>query len=70
MLLPTGERNYQMAINMILDNKKVAEKVIDITTLQHLPIKDLKEYTELVDRPEADINLMEKFIDEIDTKTP
>lgn len=63
-----GERKYEMSITMVLDGKKVGEKNIDISALQNLPIKDVREYAILVDRPEADIDTMDRYLDELEEK--
>jgi hypothetical protein len=60
----SGERTYNMVINMSLDGKKVAEKTIDISNLQAMGIKELKEISEAIDMPEADVKVMEKMINE------
>ena len=64
----TGERKYELSINMVLDNKLVTTKNIDITNLQNLPIKEVREIATLVDRPEADIDTMENYLDNLDKK--
>lgn len=66
--IETGDRKYELSFNMIIDNKLVSTKNIDITNLQNLPIKEVREIASIVDRPEADIETMEKMLDDLEIK--
>lgn len=61
----SGPKTYNMVIHMKLDDKKVAEKSIDISNLQSLPMKELIEISQAIDIPETDIEEMGKMIDEM-----
>lgn len=63
-----SDRNFTMVTNIILDGKKVSEKIIDISDLQNLPLKELKALGEMVDYPEADLETMANLIDDLEVK--
>jgi hypothetical protein len=60
----SGERKFVLVANFHLDGKAVSHKEIDITNLQDLPLKELKEITRMIDVPEANLDTMAKLIDE------
>lgn len=53
---------------MLVDKELATSKNIDITNLQKLPMKEVREIATLIDRPEADIQTMEKMIDDLEIK--
>ncbi len=63
-----GERKYELSITMLVDKELATSKNIDITNLQKLPMKEVREIATLIDRPEADIQTMEKMIDDLEIK--
>lgn len=65
-LINSGDRKYELSFNFIVDDQLVSTKNIDITNLQNLPMKEVKEIATLVDRPEADIETMDKMLDDLE----
>lgn len=63
--LGSGSKTYNMVIQMKMNDQKISEKHINISNLQDMDIKQLKELSDAIDIPETDVESMEKLIDEI-----
>lgn len=65
--IDSESKTYELNINIVAkDGSKIGNKKIDITNLQELPVKEIRDLATIVDIPEADIDTMSSLIDELD----
>lgn len=62
----TGTKNYIMTTNIVLDNKVIAQKNINISDIQSMDLNELKELSKVIDTPDASMEYMQDQIQKLD----